>query len=222
MKTLINGKNPTMYYKYRFKIDKKAVNGDYRPVSWPIDFPYWCSGESETDFILVAFVTDKHEITRIWPEAGDLEYLNVYEAPVFSSRFPCPPWYAELRMAKLQEKYFIFMPLWSWGICHVLVRKDGLGFCHMNIYADDDIPSISDVFVDPDARRKGIGNELLRDAEELARLRGFSSVFLWTFPDGWYQDWYYRHGYRHFPRHDKTPQGDVLMEKDFTLYSIKI
>ena len=73
--------------------------------------------------------------------------------------------------------------------------------------------------MDPDARRKGIGNELLSDAEELARLRGFSSVFLWTFPDGWYQDWYYRHGYRHFPRHDTTPQGDVLMEKDFTNYN---
>jgi len=40
----------------RFYVNQEEVENDYRPVSWPIKYPYWCSGESETDFILIAYV----------------------------------------------------------------------------------------------------------------------------------------------------------------------
>lgn len=31
----------------RFYIKKSDCSNDYRPVKWPIKYPYWCSGESD-------------------------------------------------------------------------------------------------------------------------------------------------------------------------------
>lgn len=30
----------------RFYVSKKKCHGDYRPVKWPIKYPYWCTGET--------------------------------------------------------------------------------------------------------------------------------------------------------------------------------
>lgn len=207
-------------YKYRFTLSKQATGDDFRPVIWPIEHPYWCSGENDTHYTLVAFQDSRADILRLWPEAEQIEELGRYEAPVFSSRFPCPSWYLNPRMAILKERYTIFEAEWSWGTAHVLFRKDGTGFCHLNIYKDEDIPSISSIFVQPDARKKGIGTQLLKDAEELARLHNFYGVFLWATPDGWCKDWYHRHGYRHIDNHDPVlADGEVFMEKVFTIYN---
>jgi hypothetical protein len=31
----------------RFYIKKSDCDNDYRPVKWPIKYPYWCSAESD-------------------------------------------------------------------------------------------------------------------------------------------------------------------------------
>lgn len=46
----------------RFYIKKSDCGNDYRPVKWPIKYPYWCSGESDDSFILVAYAEDEDSI----------------------------------------------------------------------------------------------------------------------------------------------------------------
>lgn len=76
----------------RFYVDKEKCEGDYRPLKWPIKYPYWCSGESEDSFVLVAYVDSIEELKELWPEASDIEYSEEDEVS-FSSRFPKPDWY---------------------------------------------------------------------------------------------------------------------------------
>lgn len=40
----------------RFFVNKEECEGDYRPLEWPIQYPYWCTGENDSDFVLVAYI----------------------------------------------------------------------------------------------------------------------------------------------------------------------
>lgn len=64
---------------------------DWRPIK-PAKHPYWCSGEGEGYFTVVAYADNEEEILALWPDAADLdsEERERYE---FSSRFPCPSWF---------------------------------------------------------------------------------------------------------------------------------
>ena len=61
----------------RFYIKKKDCSNDYRPVKWPIKYPYWCTGESNDCFILVAYADSVEQITELWPEACFIEPAEV-------------------------------------------------------------------------------------------------------------------------------------------------
>lgn len=78
----------------RFYIDFEDCDNDYRPVVWPIKYPYWCSGENDSSFVLVAFVENEDELYKQWPEAHDVESEEV-DKVTFSSRFQRPEWYKE-------------------------------------------------------------------------------------------------------------------------------
>ena len=80
--------------RVRFYVSKEACKGDYRPVKCPIKHPYWCTGESSTHFILIAFVESRDELIELWPEA---EIDIIIEVPKiqFTSRLPKPDWYKE-------------------------------------------------------------------------------------------------------------------------------
>ena len=78
----------------RFYIKFKECGNDYRPVQWPIKYPYWCTGESSDAFILVAYADNVEQIKELWPEAYDIEAEEVQEI-VFTTRFPRPEWYKE-------------------------------------------------------------------------------------------------------------------------------
>lgn len=71
---------------------------DYRPVIWPPLGPYWCSGESDTHSIIVAYfpagTTDK-EIRKFWPEAKDIDRMQEGVPLTFSDRFAKPDWWNE-------------------------------------------------------------------------------------------------------------------------------
>jgi len=68
---------------------------DYRPMKWPIKYPYWCIGETaEFLSILIAYADSLEEIYEMWPEAEEVEWEEVDEI-IFTSRFPKPDWYKE-------------------------------------------------------------------------------------------------------------------------------
>lgn len=76
----------------RFYIRFKDCNGDYRPIKWPIKYPYWCTGESNDSFTLIAYADSMEQITGLWPEAYDIEIKEVDEIK-FSDRLRKPEWY---------------------------------------------------------------------------------------------------------------------------------
>lgn len=78
--------------RVRFNVSKDKCGNDYRPVKWPIHYPYWCTGENSKDFILVAYADNAGEIKDLWPEAEDIESTEE-EKINFTSRFPRPEWY---------------------------------------------------------------------------------------------------------------------------------
>lgn len=76
---------------------------DWRPVEWPVKYPYWCTGLTFTSNILVAYADDVDYILRLWPEAYDIEWEEVDEIE-FSSRFPKPDWYEEKKAETEEEE----------------------------------------------------------------------------------------------------------------------
>lgn len=69
----------------------KQPTEDYRPVKWPITHPYWCSGQGDSYWILVAYADNEEEILSNWPEAYDLDSEERSEY-TFTDRFPKPDW----------------------------------------------------------------------------------------------------------------------------------
>ncbi len=67
---------------------------DYRPVNWPIQHPYWCTGHGDGYSVIVAYADDKDEIIRNWPEATEIDAVEVTEY-AFTDRFPRPEWFVE-------------------------------------------------------------------------------------------------------------------------------
>lgn len=83
--------------RVRFFVNKETCGNDYRPVKWPIKYPYWCTGEHTDDdsceyFVLVAYADSIKQIQELWPEAQTIigEEVDKIE---FTSRFPKPKWY---------------------------------------------------------------------------------------------------------------------------------
>ncbi len=71
----------------------KANESDYRPVVWPVKHPYWCSGYSESNSIVIAYADNKSEILTNWPEAEEIDIEEVQEY-CFTDRFPKPDWFS--------------------------------------------------------------------------------------------------------------------------------
>ena len=88
--------------KARFYLPLNGCNNDYRPVIWPIKYPYWCTGYSGNGecAIIVAYVEDG-DLYKQWPELigmdndeSHLEYETVDKVE-FNSRFQRPDWYTD-------------------------------------------------------------------------------------------------------------------------------
>ena len=75
------------WFRYRFKTRSE----DYRPVLWPPPGPYWCSGEGDDYWILIAWFPAQFQISDYWPEAEDLESTEE-GPPIYTDRFPKPDW----------------------------------------------------------------------------------------------------------------------------------
>lgn len=90
----------------RFYLNIKEVKGDYRPLVWPIKYPYWCSGETQNDFILVAYVESLDELYKQWPEAKNIDSEEVKKV-TFTDRFPKPDWYTNEHIEQVKNKNLI-------------------------------------------------------------------------------------------------------------------
>lgn len=80
--------------RIKFTLNKNEVDGDNRPIKWPIKYPYWCYGESETTFNMLAYADSAAEMRKLWPESINLEIEEVDKVE-FTEEFPCPAWYIE-------------------------------------------------------------------------------------------------------------------------------
>ena len=78
----------------RFYLPLEKCDNDYRPVIWPVKYPYWCTGETTRAFIIVAYVDSLDELYKQWPEAHDIDSEEVKKIE-FNSRFQRPDWYTD-------------------------------------------------------------------------------------------------------------------------------
>lgn len=78
--------------EYMLRVRFKANGDDYRPVKWPVKHPYWCSGYSGDNSIVISYADDVDYIYEHWPEAEDLD-IDEVEDYVFTDRFPVPEWW---------------------------------------------------------------------------------------------------------------------------------
>lgn len=78
----------------KFYIKFKDCDYDFRPVKWPIKYPYWCTGENSDSFVIVAYADSIEQIEELWPEAYNIEANEVQEI-VFTTRFQKPEWYKQ-------------------------------------------------------------------------------------------------------------------------------
>lgn len=85
----------------------------------------------------------------------------------------------------------------DWGVVY-RYSEDNYRFA---LYAyDDDVKTmyLSNVRVEPAARKRGIGNEILAKAENEAKRHKADTICLKALRTSWVHDWYERHGYADF------------------------
>lgn len=74
--------------RIRFYADKV----DPRPINWPVKHPYWISGYTDLNSVVISYADSEDYILENWPEATDLDVTEV-EGYMFTSRFPRPEWF---------------------------------------------------------------------------------------------------------------------------------
>lgn len=72
---------------------------DYRPMKWPIKHPYWCTGQGDGYYIIVAYADSLEELLTNWPDAKEIDTKEETEYS-FTSRFPMPEWWIEQNPGK--------------------------------------------------------------------------------------------------------------------------
>jgi hypothetical protein len=78
----------SQFYRVRFKTNLS----DPRPVVFPPPGPYWVSGFGENYSIVVAYLKEKKELKKFWPEAFDADFEESQEI-IFTERFLKPIWW---------------------------------------------------------------------------------------------------------------------------------
>jgi len=82
------GKN--QFWRVRFY--EKNVE-DFRPLKFPPPGPYWCSGYGDNKAILIAWLPNKEDLTKYWPDAEVDEWSDGRSPIMFTDRFPKPDWW---------------------------------------------------------------------------------------------------------------------------------
>ena len=102
----------------------------------------------------------------------------------------------------MKTNFIIHDNSWWWGRTINIISDDGLA--HLLVQFDKDYPEtafLRGLMVHPSARRKGIGTELMKEAERISRENGIKEMELDAdLKAGWLVGWYERLGF-----------GEILM-----------
>ena len=94
----------------------------------------------------------------------------------------------------------------EWGIVRYYTDESKFRFA-MYKYDDDKLAEyLSNVHVEKSYRHHGIGNGILKVAEDKARNHGSKYLMLRVLKDSWMHDWYNRHGYENFCPDEDSPE----------------
>lgn len=77
------------WIRYRFKTQSIK---DYRPLIFNPKYPWWCSGESDEDVTIVAFLPRSEDLSIYWDDAFDIDFTE-HEEITFSGRFTKPDYF---------------------------------------------------------------------------------------------------------------------------------
>lgn len=100
----------------------------------------------------------------------------------------------------------------SWGNIIYLMERDGRAFAKIYWFNDEDAVYLSDLNVDINVRRQGIGTKLQKIREDIGKQIGATEARLWVKIDTWMHDWYLRRGYTDFEINEKEDNA-IWMEK---------
>ena len=102
----------------------------------------------------------------------------------------------------------------DWGHSIWIMGHDGISFCRVYWYSDDETTVYLDsLSVTPSERKKGIGTELQEIREEIGITIGAKYSCLSSKKDTWQHEWYKRRGYIDFQNRDDVP-NTVWMKKE--------
>ena len=85
---------------------------------------------------------------------------------------------------------------WYWGESYYIILDNGNGMITMQIDNDDKTSGcISGISVTDKARKKGLGDRLLKECENLAKDLKLQEIYLTAEKDSFVFDWYKRKGF---------------------------
>lgn len=110
----------------------------------------------------------------------------------------------------------------DWGRITMFTNDDSSVRFAIYTY-DDDSKTLyfSNLFVDDNIRRGGIGNEILNYVFDYAKRNSFNSIILNVLKDSWMQKWYERKGFRYIGDCDGEYEGNIWMIKNIKKDMIK-
>lgn len=79
------------WIRYRFKT--RAID-DYRPLIFNPKYPWWCSGFSDKEAVIIAYLPGNEDLFEYWDDASDIEYTE-HDEITFSGRFPKPEYFIQ-------------------------------------------------------------------------------------------------------------------------------
>jgi ribosomal protein S18 acetylase RimI-like enzyme len=85
---------------------------------------------------------------------------------------------------------------WYWGKSTIIVANNGYGVVTVQFQDNEDYANLIGLSVHESARKNGLGNELLIEAEKETLLNDKKILRLYCEPKSWMFEWYKRHGYK--------------------------
>jgi GNAT superfamily N-acetyltransferase len=113
----------------------------------------------------------------------------------------------------ISVRYIFHQSESDWGGSILIMEKHGKAFARIYWFNDDKtIVYLDWLYVNEEARKKGIGKELQEIREEMGRKLGAITVCLWVDKDSWMHEWYQRRGYEDW-KINKNQNNAIWMSK---------
>ena len=111
---------------------------------------------------------------------------------------------------------------WPWGRDLSVIENHGLGFVQISIEKAFDFGYIHNLVVHENTRHKGLGKQLLSEAENIIKTKiQRKYAVLRVVPDSWVEQWYRKNGYTDFIEGNPAPyenNGYITLRKNLSDY----